>query len=256
MEANVRGSPYSCLKRNLMHFQVAVRFARHQPSIDPGDGVRILVIEDEPLLADAVSVHLTRAGHAVDCVGRLDNAEAALDTTEYGLVLLDLNLPDGRGLDLLKSRRKSGDRRPVIICTARDQIRDRIEGLNAGADDYLVKPYDFDELLARVQAVQRRYDGQPNPALTVGKLKIDTTAHQVWHDGENVPLTAREWALIECLARRPGAIVSKAQVEDALYAMGSEVESNAVEVYVSRLRKKLGSTAIETVRGLGYRLGG
>lgn len=218
--------------------------------------MRILLVEDEPLLADAVCVHLKRAGHAVDWVGRIDDAEAVLDSTDYGLVLLDLHLPDGRGLDLLKRRRKSGDKRPVIICTARDQIRDRIDGLNAGADDYLVKPYDLDELLARVQAVQRRYDGQPNPAIAVGSLTIDFSAHQVTQNGENAALTAREWALIECLARRPGAIVSKSQVEDALYAMGSEVESNTVEVYVSRLRKKLGSGAIETVRGLGYKLGG
>lgn len=218
--------------------------------------MRILLIEDEPLLADAVCVHLKRAGHAIDWVGRIDDADAALSTTEYGLVLLDLHLPDGRGLDLLKQRRKSGDKRPIIICTARDQIRDRIDGLNAGADDYLVKPYDLDELLARVQAVQRRYDGQPNPAVTVGSLSIDFSTHQVKQNEEHVPLTAREWALLECLARRPGAIVSKSQVEDALYAMGSEVESNAVEVYVSRLRKKLGSAVIETVRGLGYRLGG
>lgn len=217
--------------------------------------MRVLVIEDEPLLADAICVHLTRAGHAVDCVGRLDDAEAVLDSTEYGLILLDLHLPDGRGLDLLKLRRKLGDKRPIIICTARDQIRDRIEGLNAGADDYLVKPFDLDELLARVQAVQRRCDGQPSPALVVGALQIDTATHQVWHDGASVGLTAREWALLECLARRPGAIVSKAQVEDALFAMGEEVESNAIEVYVSRLRKKLGAEAIETVRGLGYRLG-
>jgi two-component system OmpR family response regulator len=218
--------------------------------------VRLLLVEDEPLLADAVSVHLKRAGHAVDCVGRIDDADTALDATEYGLVLLDLHLPDGRGLDLLRRRRKSGDKRPIIICTARDQIRDRIDGLNAGADDYLVKPYDLDELLARVQAVQRRYDGQPNPAIVIGSLAIDFSTHQVTQNGADVPLTAREWALIECLARRPGAIVSKSQVEDALYAMGSEVESNAVEVYVSRMRKKLGSSAIETIRGLGYKLGG
>jgi two-component system OmpR family response regulator len=218
--------------------------------------VRILIVEAEPLLADAVSVHLTRAGHAVDWVDRLDDAEASLDTTNYGLVILDLHLPDGRGLDLLRRRRKAGDKRPIIICTARDQIRDRIEGLNAGADDYLVKPFDFEELLARVQAVQRRYDSQPNPAIAIGDLRIDTTTHQVWRCQERVALTAREWALIDCLVRRPGAIVSKSQVEEALYAMGSEVESNAVEVYVSRLRKKLGAKAIETVRGLGYRLGG
>ncbi len=217
--------------------------------------MRILVVEDELLLADAISVHLTRAGHAVDCVDRLGDADAALDTTKYGLVLLDLHLPDGRGLDLLKRRRKSGDRSPVIICTARDQVRDRIDGLNAGADDYLIKPFDLGELLARVQAVQRRYDLQPNPSQHIGELTIDTATHRIQHNGEDVPLTAREWALMECLIRRPGAIVSKAQLEEAIYAMGSEVESNAVEVYVSRLRKKLGARAIETVRGLGYRMG-
>lgn len=218
--------------------------------------MRILVIEDEPLLADAICVHLKKAGHAVDWMDRLGDAAAALDTTDYGLVLLDLHLPDGRGLDLLKQRRAKGDKRPVIICTARDQIRDRIEGLNAGADDYLVKPFDLDELIARVLAVQRRYDAQPNPLVTIGPLKFDTSSRQLWKGEESIDVTAREWALIECLIRRPGAIVSKAQVEEALYAMGSEVESNTVEVYVSRLRKKLGSDAIETVRGLGYRLGG
>ncbi|MFO1171937.1 MAG: response regulator transcription factor [Hyphomicrobiaceae bacterium] len=218
--------------------------------------MRILVVEDEPLLADAICVHLKKAGHAVDWMDRLGDAAAALDTTDYGLVLLDLHLPDGRGLDLLKQRRAKGDKRPVIICTARDQIRDRIEGLNAGADDYLVKPFDLDELIARVLAVQRRYDAQPNPLVTIGPLKFDTSSRQLWKGEESIDVTAREWALIECLIRRPGAIVSKAQVEEALYAMGSEVESNTVEVYVSRLRKKLGADAIETVRGLGYRLGG
>lgn len=218
--------------------------------------MRILVVEDEPLLADAICVHLKKAGHAVDWMDRLGDAAAALDTTDYGLVLLDLHLPDGRGLDLLKQRRAKGDKCPVIICTARDQIRDRIEGLNAGADDYLVKPFDLDELIARVLAVQRRYDAQPNPLVTIGPLKFDTSSRQLWKGEESIDVTAREWALIECLIRRPGAIVSKAQVEEALYAMGSEVESNTVEVYVSRLRKKLGSDAIETVRGLGYRLGG
>ena len=216
--------------------------------------MRILIVEDEPLLADAMCAHLKKAGHAVDWVDRLDDAAATLDTTDYGLVLLDLHLPDGRGLDLLKQRRAKGDERPIIICTARDQIRDRIEGLNAGADDYLVKPFDLDELIARVQAVQRRYDAQPNPFITIGPLKIDTASRQLWRDEESIDVTAREWALIECLLRRPGAIVSKAQVEEALYAMGSEVESNTVEVYVSRLRKKLGSGQIETARGLGYRL--
>ena len=218
--------------------------------------MRILLIEDEPILADAVMAHLKRSGHAVDHVDRLDDADAALSTTEYGLVLLDLHLPDGRGLDLLRRRRAAGDTRPIIICTARDQVRDRVEGLNAGADDYLVKPFDLDELTARVQAVQRRYDSNPNPATTVGDLTIDMTARQVWVDGALVSLTSREWALLEGLARRPGATLSKSQLEEALYAMGDEIESNAVEVFVSRLRKKLGAKSIETVRGLGYRLTG
>lgn len=218
--------------------------------------MRILLIEDEPLLGDAITAHLSHSGHAVDWAPRLDEAEAALDTVDYGLVLLDLHLPDGRGLDLLRRRRKAGDTRPYIITTARDQIRDRIDGLNAGADDYIVKPFDLDELEARVQAVQRRYTAKPSPAVTFGSLTIDTATRQVWRDGEEVQLTAREWALLDCLAERPGATVSKARVEDAIYAMGTEIESNAVEVYVSRLRKKLGASAIETIRGLGYRLGG
>lgn len=218
--------------------------------------MRILLIEDEPLLGDAIVAHLSRSGHAVDWAPRLDEADAALDAIDYGLVLLDLHLPDGRGLDLMRRRRKAGDTRPYIITTARDQIRDRIDGLNAGADDYIVKPFDLDELEARVQAVQRRYTAKPCPTLTIGSLTINAPTRQVWRDGEEVQLTAREWALLDRLAERPGATVSKARVEDAIYAMGAEIESNAVEVYVSRLRKKLGASAIETIRGLGYRLGG
>ena len=168
--------------------------------------------------------------------------------------MLDLNLPDGRGLDLLRALRKAEDKRPVIILTARDQIRDRIEGLNAGADDYLVKPFDLGELVARMQAVQRRSAEKASSSVRAGSLVIDQAARKVWRDGDEVPLTAREWALLDCLAQRAGTTISKGALEDALYAFGSEVESNTVEVYVSRLRKKLGAKAIRTVRGLGYRL--
>jgi DNA-binding response OmpR family regulator len=216
--------------------------------------MRILLIEDEPGLGEAVATHLKRANHAVDWVQRLDDAEAALHAIDYGLILLDLHLPDGRGLDLLRSLRKEEDKRPVIILTARDQIRDRIEGLNAGADDYLVKPFDLNELVARILAVQRRSAAKAGPMVRVGSLLIDQVDRKLWHDGREVQLTAREWALLECLAQRAGATVSKAQLEEALYAFGSEIESNAVEVYVSRLRKKLGPNVIRTVRGLGYRL--
>jgi two-component system OmpR family response regulator len=216
--------------------------------------MRILLIEDEPVLGEAVATHLKRSGHAVDWVQRLDDAEAALSAVDYGLILLDLHLPDGRGLDLLRKLRQAENKRPVIILTARDQIRDRIEGLNAGADDYLVKPFDLHELVARMLAVQRRSAEKSSSTFRAGDLVIDQAARKAWRDGNEVPLTAREWALLDCLAQRAGAILSKAQLEEALYAFGAEIESNTVEVYVSRLRKKLGTNAIRTVRGLGYRL--
>jgi two-component system OmpR family response regulator len=173
----------------------------------------------------------------------------------YDLVLLDLMLPDGRGLGFLKTLRARGDVTPVIILTALDQVSDRIEGLNAGADDYLVKPFDLAELSARIGSVARRYAGNPNPIITHGALDIDLAARRVHRDGKPVPLTAREWALFEAFLSRPGQLLSKAQLEDKLYAFNAEVESNTIEVHVSRLRKKLGAAVIETERGLGYRLG-
>lgn len=215
--------------------------------------MRILLVEDEPLLGEAVAIHLKRL-HAIDWLQSLEEASGAMAAVAYDLLLLDLNLPDGRGLDLLRSVRRSGERVPVIIITARDQIRDRIEGLNAGADDYVLKPFDLDELTARIHSVQRRAAALPSPRLTIGSLDIDQTARAVWRDGEEIHLTAREWALLECLVRRLGVIVPKVKLEDALYDFGSEIESNAVEVYVSRLRKKLGPDVIRTVRGLGYRM--
>ncbi|RMD64862.1 MAG: DNA-binding response regulator [Alphaproteobacteria bacterium] len=218
--------------------------------------MRVLLIEDEPYLGQAVQEHVARGGHAVDWVQRLDEADAALRTVDYGVILLDLHLPDGRGLDLLRTLRRRGDKRPVIILTARDQIRDRIEGLNAGADDYLVKPFDLDELVARILAVARRYGGNPNPVVRVGEVEIDLADRHVRRDGRDVELTGREWAIVDQLARHPKATISKEQLEETLYAFGAEIESNAVEVYISRLRKKLGRDFIRTIRGLGYRLGG
>lgn len=164
-------------------------------------------------------------------------------------------LPDGSGLDFLRRLRAAGDVTPVIILTARDRISDRIAGLNAGADDYLVKPFDLSELSARVAAVSRRYTGNPNPLVQLGVLEIDLAARAVYREGRRIDLTAREWALFEALLQRPGAILSKRQLEDRLYAFDAEVESNTIEVHVSRLRKKLGQDVIETVRGVGYRLG-
>jgi two-component system OmpR family response regulator len=216
--------------------------------------MRVLLVEDEPSLGQAVEEHIRDAGHAVDRVLRLDDAEAALRAVDYGLVLLDLHLPDGSGLDLLRAMRRQGDVRPVIILTARDQIRDRIDGLNAGADDYLVKPFDLDELAARVAAVARRAAGNPSPIVTLDDIELNQAARELKRGGKRVDLTQREWAILDQLLRRPNAVVSKEQLEEALYSFGAEIESNTIEVHVSRLRKKLGKDLITTIRGVGYRL--
>lgn len=217
--------------------------------------MRILLIEDNAGLGQAVREQLADDGHAVDWVQRLDHADTSADTTAYDLILLDLMLPDGQGLDFLCKRRAAGDATPVIILTARDQISDRIAGLNAGADDYLVKPFDLFELSARIAAVARRYSGNPNPQLQLGELQINLSDRAVQRAGLAVELTAREWALFEAFIQRPSALLSKSQLEERLYAFGAEIESNTIEVYISRLRKKLGYQMIETVRGVGYRLG-
>ena len=217
--------------------------------------MRILLVEDDPVLGMAVRDQIVADGHSVDWMKRLDEAAEAIHVAVYDLVLLDLMLPDGRGLDFLKARRAAGDVTPVIILTARDQISDRITGLNAGADDYLVKPFDLFELSARIRAVGRRYSGNPNPLVSIGDLEVDLAARSVYRGGRPVLLTAREWALFEAFVQRPNMLLSKAQLEESLYSFDTQIESNTIEVYIARLRKKLGAEAIETVRGMGYRLG-
>lgn len=216
--------------------------------------MRVLLVEDDQVLGDAVREHVASQGYGVDWMRRLDDAREALATVTYELVLLDLNLPDGRGLDLLRDMRRQGSAVPVIILTAQDQIAWRIEGLNSGADDYLVKPFDLSELSARVAAVARRYGGSPNPLLRLGDVDIDLARRFICVGGEPVDLTAREWAVVERLVRSPNATVAKSDIEDSLYEFGAEIDSNAVEVYVSRLRKKLGRDTIKTVRGAGYKV--
>ncbi len=218
--------------------------------------MRILLIEDDTVLGAGVRDQIGAEGHSVDWVTRLDTAREYLASAAYDLVLLDLMLPDGLGLPFLREIRRRGDVTPVIILTALDQISDRIEGLNAGADDYLVKPFDLSELSARLAAVGRRYAGNPNPLVHIGDLEIDLAAKSVRRNGKQVPLTAREWTLFDAFVQHPGQILSKAQLDERLYAFDTEVESNTIEVHISRLRKKLGKETIETLRGLGYRLGG
>ncbi len=214
--------------------------------------MRILLVEDAEGLGEVIQDQISDEGHALDWVQSLSHAETSLHTTHYDLILLDLMLPDGSGIDLLQKIRQSGKTTPVIILTARDQISDRIKGLNAGADDYLVKPFDLSELSARIAAVSRRYAGNPNPIRQIGTLEVDLTRHFISRDGVSINLTAREWALFEAFIQRPGTVLSKSQLEDHLYAFGAEIESNTIEVYISRLRKKLGKDYFETVRGLGY----
>jgi two-component system OmpR family response regulator len=216
--------------------------------------MRILLVEDDAVLGAAVRDQIAADRHSVDWVMRLDAAGHAMATTGYDLILLDLMLPDGRGIVFLKALRSGGDVTPVIILTALDQVSDRIEGLKAGADDYLVKPFDLDELSARIGSVARRYSGNPNPIIRHGALDIDIARRSVRRHGKPVQLTAREWALLEAFLARPGQLLSKSQLEEKLYNFDAEIESNTIEVHVSRLRKKLGGDLIETERGLGYRL--
>ncbi|WP_374627982.1 response regulator transcription factor [Devosia sp.] len=216
--------------------------------------MRVLLIEDDHVLGAAIRDHINSTGHSADWMQRLDDARLALDAVAYELVLLDLNLPDGRGLDLLRQLRAAGNAVPVIITTAQDQVAIRIEGLNSGADDYLVKPFDLSELTARIAAVARRYAASPLPGVEVNGVTVDLGRRTVAIAGEPVPLTAREWAVLERLLRHRGAIVTKAEIEDSLYQFGAEIESNAVEVYVSRLRKKLGRDFVTTARGMGYQV--
>lgn len=216
--------------------------------------MRILLIEDDRIIATAVREQIEADGHSVDWAARLDAADDALGGAAYDLILLDLMLPDGRGIPFLRAQRSKGSKTPVIIMTALDQVSDRIDGLNAGADDYLVKPFDLSELSARIGAVARRYSGNPNPRITLGDLSIDLAARSITRDNRAIALTAREWVLFEAFLQKPGQLLSKPQLEERLYSFDAEIESNTIEVHISRLRKKLGADVIQTERGLGYRL--
>lgn len=217
--------------------------------------MRILLIEDDHILGAAIHEQIVSDGHSVDWLKRLDEAESYRRAAIYDLILLDMMLPDGFGLHFLKRIRKARDNTPVLILTALDQISDRIEGLNAGADDYLVKPFHLSELSARIGAISRRYAGNPSPVLTFDDIQVNLTEKTIERGGKTLTLTAREWAIAESFFLAPKAILSKSQLEERVQSFQNEVQSNTVEVYVSRLRKKLGPGFIKTERGLGYRLG-
>lgn len=216
--------------------------------------MRILLVEDDTALANAVCSYLMAKAFVVDVAPGLAEARAALLTAQYAAVLLDLHLGDGDGLSLLSNVRALRDRPIVIVLTARDQVTDRIRGLDAGADDYLIKPYDPAELLARLRAVERRRSTSSSPVLRLGTLEIDLARDLVRKDGTPVTLTQKEWALLRVMATRPDRIHTRDNLADALYGFGDEADSNTLEVFISRLRRKLGRSHIQTLRGLGYRL--
>ena len=207
------------------------------------------------MIGESIRAALKQDGSAVDWVRDGRSAEITLATEQFDLVLLDLGLPQRDGLEILRAMRLRRDQTPVIVLTARDALQDRVAGLDAGADDYLVKPFELEELAARIRAVTRRKAGRAEPAIEVGDVRLDPSMRQVTRSGEPVVLSAREYAVLEALMSRPGAILSRAQLEDRLYGWGDAIESNAVSVYVHQLRRKLGSDFIRNVRGVGYYVG-
>jgi two-component system response regulator QseB len=216
--------------------------------------MRLLLVEDDPMIGRAVRHGLIQAGFAVDWVTDGPFGQAAIANAVYDLVVLDIGLPGLDGLSLLQQLRAGQNPIPVLITSARDTVRDRIGGLNAGADDYLLKPFDLDELIARVRALLRRQVMAASNVMTVGALSLDPTRRVVTKDGEDVALTAKEFALLEALLRRPGTVLSRERLEESLYGWGEEVGSNAVEVHLHNLRRKLGSEVIRNVRGVGYKI--
>ena len=216
--------------------------------------MRLLLVEDDPMIGASVQSGLRQEGYSVDWVRDGAAAELAIANGVYELILLDLGLPGKSGLELLASLRKKGVAMPVLVITARDSVADRVRGLDAGADDYLVKPFDLDELSARIRALMRRRGGRATPLIEHGPLSLNPATHEVALNGLPVNLSGREFSLLHALLEQPGVPLSRAQLEERIYGWDEEIESNAVEVYIHSLRRKLGAEWIRNVRGVGYRV--
>ena len=214
--------------------------------------MRVLLVEDDRMIAKGLETALRQEGYAVDAMGDGRSAAEALRTSRFDLVLLDLGLPQRDGIEVLRELRGRGDSTPVIIVTARDDVRNRIEGLDAGADDYIIKPFDLDEVSARMRSVLRRAAGRGDPCIKHRGISLNPVTHAVEREGVAVPLSPHEFSVLEALLQRPGAVLSRAQLEDRLYGWSGQIESNAIEVYIHGLRRKLGGDAIRTLRGVGY----
>lgn len=215
--------------------------------------MRVLVVEDDAVLQNGLTVGLSIHGISADAVGTCADALAALATTSFDGVVLDVMLPDGSGFDVLRELRQRNDTVPVLLLTARDTVADRVRGLDDGADDYLGKPFDLDEVAARLRALRRRAVGRATPSISWQDIELDTERRTASKHGEALNLSRREFAILLALVERPGVIHSKSELEAALYGWQEEIESNAVEVHIHHLRAKIGRERIETVRGLGYR---
>lgn len=218
--------------------------------------MRLLIVEDDPILSDGLSVGLGLSGFTADAVATLADARTALQGYDFVGIVLDIMLPDGSGLELLAELRSKGSRIPVLLLTARDQVRDRVLGLDAGADDYLGKPFDLEELAARIRAMLRRHEGRAAALIQWNGLALDPAKMSGRQNGADIRFSRHEFTILQALIERPGAILSKAQIEERLYGWQEGVESNTVEVHIHKLRSKLGASFIETVRGTGYRLAG
>lgn len=216
--------------------------------------MRLLLVEDDEMIGKSIREGLRRESYGVDWVRDGWAAEQSLIATDYDLLILDLGLPRVHGLQVLKNARQKGKKVPVLIITARDGVEDRVNGLDAGADDYLVKPFSMSELGARVRALLRCSAGQAAPVFRNGGVELNPLTREVLFNGKEITLSQREFAILESLIRRPGTVISRASLEQSVYAWGQEVESNAVEVHISNLRKKLAPKLIKTVRGVGYKL--
>ena len=214
--------------------------------------MRLLLVEDDPLIGDGIRAGLGQDDYTVDWFRDGRSAEAALKSEHYDLMVLDLGLPDTSGLTVLKQLRSQGSDLPVLILTARDAVSDRVAGLDSGADDYMVKPFDLDELSARLRALLRRHSGRAHSEIRHGEIVLDPAAHSVTRAGKSVDISPREYAVLHMLLENEGKVMSRSRLEDGLYSWDGEVESNAVEVYIHHLRKKLGSSLIRTIRGVGY----
>lgn len=217
--------------------------------------MHVLLVEDNALVASGVKTGLQLQGFGVDVVGSAAQADAAIKSSHFDVCVLDLGLPDEDGLQLLSRWRRQAVELPVLVLTARDAVGQRIEGLQTGADDYLVKPFDLHELAARLHALLRRAAGRSVDWIVLGDVKVDLAASQALRDGVAVDLSRREWALLSALLQSPGRVLSLEQLRDSLYGYSLDVESNAVNVHVHHLRRKLGADIVETVRGVGFRLG-